>query len=337
MTVPPLSTVVYRSDAAIPLSPAAPEIAVEPLPDGGEARDRAEVRAFVDGNSFYDVTFQAKVGGGEWTTIGTDDNDPYRVFHEVAGLAPGTTVQYRATVLDNAGHTRTSDPEQVQVAEPAVALTRRRRTAAARGRAPTAEVTPDDNDNSVRFERSVDGGAFTPVGTERRSRSTRSPTTSRRSRPGTPVEYRAVLTYAPGRRSRARSAVTVVEPVTTATIHYNRPAGGYGDWGLHLFGAALAPGEATAEWTNATPFEGTDAYGAFHEIGIADDTQQVGFIVHGRRRRREPATPRTRTTRRTASSRRSTTRRSGSSRATRRSTSRRRRLSRGSGGGSRRR
>ena len=92
VTVPPLSTVVYRSDAAIPLSAAAPEIAVEPLPEGGEARDRAEVRAFVDGNSFYDVTFQAKVGGGEWTTIGTDDNDPYRVFHEVAGLAPGTTV-----------------------------------------------------------------------------------------------------------------------------------------------------------------------------------------------------------------------------------------------------
>jgi alpha-amylase len=45
---------------------------------------------------------------------------------------------------------------------------------------------------------------------------------------------------------------------------------------------ALAPGEGTAEWTNATPFEATDAYGALHEIDIAGDEQQVGFIVHGR-------------------------------------------------------
>ena len=101
--------------------------------------------------------------------------------------------------------------------------------------------------------------------------------------PGTPVEYRAALTYAAGQTATsAVRAVTAVESVTTATIHYERPDGDYDDWGLHLFGGALAPGEGTAAWTNATPFEGTDAYGAFHEIGIADDTQQVGFVVHGR-------------------------------------------------------
>ena len=252
VTVPPLSTVVYRSDGAIPLSPAAPDIAVEPLPDGGEGRDRAEVRAFVDGSSFYDVTFQAKVGGGEWTTIGTDDNDPYRVFHEVAGLAPGTTVQYRATVLDNAGHARTSDPEQIQVAAPAVTLTAPPQDGRVRESARlTAEVTPDDNDNSVRFERSVDGGAFTAVGTRCVAAGLHDwPTTSRPSRRA-PRSSTARCSPTPrGRRSRATvRAVTVVEPVTTATIHYNRPDGNYADWGLHLFGAALAPGEDTPNWT----------------------------------------------------------------------------------------
>jgi len=284
VTVPPLSTVVYRSDAAIPLSPAAPEIAVEPLPDGGDARDRAEVRAFVDGSSFYDVTFEAKVGGGEWTTIGTDDNDPYRVFHDVAGLAPGTTVEYRATVLDNAGHTRTSDPEQIQVAEPAIALTAPPQGGRVSGSVTlTAEVTPDDSDNSVRFERSADGGAFTTVGTDSSQPAYTVSDDVSSLDPGTPVEYRAVLTSAPGHTvTSAVRAVTAVESVTTATIHYSRPAGGYADWGLHLFGDALAPGEATAAWTNATPFEGTDAYGALHEIGIAGDEQRVGFIVHGR-------------------------------------------------------
>ena len=74
--VPPLSTVVYRSAAPIPRSPAAPESFIAPLPDGGEARDRAEVAAFVDGSSFYDVTFQAKVGGGDWTRSGRTTTAP---------------------------------------------------------------------------------------------------------------------------------------------------------------------------------------------------------------------------------------------------------------------
>ena len=43
-----------------------------------------------------------------------------------------------------------------------------------------------------------------------------------------------------------------------------------------------APGEATPDWTSPKPFEGTDAYGAFHEIDIANDSKEVGFIVHGR-------------------------------------------------------
>jgi alpha-amylase len=248
VTVPPLSTVVYRSSAAIPLSAAAPEIAVAPLPDGGEARDRAEVRAFVDGSSFYDVTFQAKVGDGEWTTIGTDDNEPYRVFHEVAGIAPGTTVQYRATVLDNAGHTRTSDPGQLQVAEPSVTLTAPPQDGRVRERARlTAEVTPDDNDNSVRFERSVDGGAWTAVGSDSSQPVYTLSDDVSGLDPGTAIEYRAVLTYAAGHTvTSASRSVTVVEPVTTATIHDQRSSG------------------------------------VFHEIEIADDTKQVGFVVHGK-------------------------------------------------------
>ena len=123
VTVPPLSAVVYRSAAAIPRSDAAPAVRLVALPDGGEARGRAEVRAFVSGNSFYDVTFEAKVGDGAWTPIGTDDNAPYRVLHDVGTLAPGTPVLYRATVLDNGGHARTSPEADLQVAAPAISMT----------------------------------------------------------------------------------------------------------------------------------------------------------------------------------------------------------------------
>jgi glycosidase len=118
VVVQPLSAVVYRSTAPIPQSPGAPTIQLVPLPDGGEARGRIEVRATVFGDSFYDVAFEASVGGGPWSLIGTDDNAPFRVFHDVSGQATGTTIHYRATVADNAGHMRTSETVPVEVAEP---------------------------------------------------------------------------------------------------------------------------------------------------------------------------------------------------------------------------
>jgi hypothetical protein len=118
VVVPALSAVIYRSAGAVPQSGAAPGIEIAPLPDGGDARGRVEVRAFVDGSSFYDVAFQANVSGGGWNAVGIDDNRPYRVFHDLSGLPAGTTVQYRAVVLDNAGNSRTSDPFAIEVAGP---------------------------------------------------------------------------------------------------------------------------------------------------------------------------------------------------------------------------
>ena len=49
-----------------------------------------EVEADLGGDSFYEVTFQAKIGDDPWEPIGTDDNAPYRVFHDVYALEPGT-------------------------------------------------------------------------------------------------------------------------------------------------------------------------------------------------------------------------------------------------------
>ena len=279
VTVPALSTVVYRSTAPIPRSEAAPEIALAPLPEGGEARDRAEIRAFVDGGSFYDVTFQSRRGGGDWTPIGTDDNEPYRVFHDVADVPPGSVVEYRAIVLDNAGHTRTSDPGQIVVAEPSIALTappeggRVRDTVAL-----SAEAVPDHNDNAATFQRSVAGGPWTDV-----ARDDSQPVYSANDDvsaypPGTEIRYRAVLDYAGGSVTSASRSVVVATPVTTATIHYRRPAGDYADWGLHLFGDGKAGPDT--EWSAPRQRDGVDDYGAVFTIPLADDTKPLNFIVH---------------------------------------------------------
>jgi glycosidase len=73
-----------------------------------------------------------------------------------------------------------------------------------------------------------------------------------------------------------------------AVVHYARPAGDYGDhttgnfndfWGLHLWGNAIVPAEAT-DWTTPKPFLGEDEYGRFAFVELADDTQPVNFIVH---------------------------------------------------------
>ncbi|MBA3821081.1 MAG: hypothetical protein H0X17_19505 [Deltaproteobacteria bacterium] len=73
---------------------------------------------------------------------------------------------------------------------------------------------------------------------------------------------------APSRgRSRPRSS------------HYSRPGTDYPDWGLHLWGDAIAPGVETG-WGEPRPPDGFDAYGAFFRIPVQDESKPVNFIVH---------------------------------------------------------
>jgi hypothetical protein len=71
-----------------------------------------------------------------------------------------------------------------------------------------------------------------------------------------------------------------------AVIHYNRPAGDYGDhttgtdyWGLHVWGNGIPVTEAT-DWTAPKPFLGEDEYGRFAFVQLTDDTVPLNFIVH---------------------------------------------------------
>lgn len=119
VSVPPLSTVVYQAAGRLAQSKAAPGVVLKkPVTAAGDAT-RMKVTADVDGNSFYEVTFQARTAGGEWESIGTDDNAPYQVFHDVSAMQSGASVEYRAVVLDNAGHTSASEPRSGVVGEPA--------------------------------------------------------------------------------------------------------------------------------------------------------------------------------------------------------------------------
>ncbi len=63
------------------------------------------------------------------------------------------------------------------------------------------------------------------------------------------------------------------------TIHYNRPDGDYNQWGLHLWGEGIADDTAT-DWETPRPVDGTDDFGVYWNVPIADVTHPLNFIIH---------------------------------------------------------
>jgi hypothetical protein len=273
VTVPALSAVVYRAEDHVARSKRAPDISLR-VPSSG--RDRVEIGADVDGSSFYEVTFYARQGR-HWEPIGTDDNAPYRVFHDVADVRPGTRIAYKAVVLDNAGHERTSRDRSLTIAQPSLTFTAPREGANVRGFADlTAEVVPEHATDVVVFERRIGSGPWTRAGTD-----SSSPVYSLHDEfsldlaTGTIITYRATLN---GVVTATRSVRVQKETLATAVVHYLRSAERAG-WGLHLWGDGLAPGVAT-DW--GAPRMPTSVVGneAIFEIPIVDDTDAVNFIIH---------------------------------------------------------
>jgi alpha-amylase len=292
LTVPALSAVVYESAGRIPQSKAAPPVSLAAPTPAAESQGRMQVTANVEGSSFYEVTFYAKVGSGEWKSIGTDDTAPYRVFHDVSTLDPGTPLEYRAVVLDNGRHTATSGSRTTEAPAPLVTIQLPNEGSKVRGTVEVRAVAdPELPTHIVRFERSVAGGPWTPLGTDDSSPvyTVFDNLDPLNLAAGTAIAYRAILTTANG--TEATSAVRTVQfagpPLTTATLRYFRPAGDYGDppasgWGLHMWGDAVDPAVlAQIAWDNPWPRTTVDADGwAVYQIPLVNDQAPVNFIMH---------------------------------------------------------
>jgi alpha-amylase len=286
LTVPPLSTVVYALDGRIPDSQRAPGITLAAPTPAPESRGRMHVSATVDGSSFYEVTFYAKVGNGDWQPIGTDDSAPYQVFHDTSGIPSGTPVQYRAVVLDNARHAATSNTRATAVPPPALTIEAPAEGSGARGTVEVRAVAdPEKATHVVTFERSVNGGAWTTVGMDSTSPAyTVFDDISGLNLPaGTPIAYRAKLLEPNGTRvtSATRTIHAAGPPATMATLHYFRPAGDYTNWGLHMWGDAVDPAVlAQIAWDHPWPLTRVNGAWAEYDIPLTDDTKPVNFIMH---------------------------------------------------------
>jgi hypothetical protein len=286
VTLAGLSAAVYVSKDRIPRSHKAPKISLDPPAPSDVSRGRMHVQADVDGSSFYEVTFQRRVGHGGWQTIGVDDSAPYQVYDDVSSLRTGTKVAYRAAVLDNAGHTRGTAARETKVPAPLITIEAPLEGRNVRGTVEVRAVAdPERATHVVRFERSVAGGAWTPIGTDSSSPVyTAFDDLDPALAAGTVVQYRAILTEPDGTTvtSAVRSVQYAGPPATMARLHYFRPAGDYGEWGLHMWGEAVDPDVlAQIAWDNPWPLSRISADGwAEYDIPLVDDTKPVNFIMH---------------------------------------------------------
>jgi alpha-amylase len=248
---------VYESAARIPRSSAAPGISLDAPEPTEVSRGRMRVSAQVDGSSFYEVTFQAKVGDGRWRSIGTDDSAPYQVFHDTSGSATGTSLRYRAVVLDNAGHTAWSDTRATTVPAPSIVVSSPADGAEVTSIDPvtvTAAVDPERATQAVRFERRVADGPWATIGTDESS-PVYTATDDVSGLPlGTQVSYRAVLTE-PGSSQVTSDSVTVTtaapQPArdhVTLVGSLQSELGCPGDWDPACFTTDLTFDVSDGQW-----------------------------------------------------------------------------------------
>ncbi|MEH1169349.1 pullulanase-type alpha-1,6-glucosidase [Micromonospora sp. CPCC 205539] len=99
---------------------------------------------------------------------------------------------------------------------------------------------------------------------------------------GTRVEYKAVVRDGKGRTATARSTAIVGTPAQGGSrewtvVHYQRPAGGYDDWGLYAWGD-IDPAYVT-EWPKGQPFAGEDSYGRFAWVKLKPGATSMNFLV----------------------------------------------------------
>jgi len=290
ITVPPLSSTVFRAAAPIPPG-AGPTVAL--TSPTGPVAGGADVVAEVTGDPLATVEFAARVDDGEWTDLGTARRAPYRVHHDLDGLPAGAELEYRAVVRDSRG-----------------------RTASVRSRASVA--TPPQGGSRdwlvVHYDRPAGDyagwGLYTwgdidpawqtqwPAGQPFAGEDAYGRFAWVKLKPGAKSVGFVVVNSAGVKDVDADRFVDVTKhgevwvrqgqpevatshespPVEdgVAILHYRRPAGDYDGWGLHVWDGAASP----TDWASPLPPASTDAFGVTFRVPLAAGTSGLSYIVH---------------------------------------------------------
>ncbi|WP_031075494.1 pullulanase-type alpha-1,6-glucosidase [Streptomyces sp. NRRL WC-3742] len=296
VTVPALSSVVFRANAKVASGAAAPQLSVQPPADGSTGL--VTVGAKTDGG-FNRVSFAAQIGDGPWQTLGTADNGKYAVTQDLGAAAPGTVVRYKAVVQDPAGHLR-SATASFTTGTPAP------KPVPTAGSRPYAVVhynrTDGDYDgwNLYAWGDLADGeGTQWPAGHPFTGRDAYGAFAYVKLKPGASdlgfvVERNGVKDVDADRHLDVGATGEVwlkqgdptvrtanpgppnSQPANTAVLHYNRADGNYDGWGLHDWTGAATP----TDWGKPLTPVRRDAFGAVFEVPLAPGATSLSYILH---------------------------------------------------------
>jgi pullulanase-type alpha-1,6-glucosidase len=282
--------------------------------DGNEVLDRIEVGAELSEEVFAEVTFAVRESGvPSYTVIGVDDNPPYRVFFDPGAYESGgafSALDFIAIVNDLSGNLNADTVTGVQpiMAEEEGAagyshvVLHYHRADGDYGDHTTGDYNDfwglhfwgDGVSDTVEwtdprpFWGQDDYGRFTWINLSDSSYDigfivhrgdTKDATTADRFfNPESDAPEIWLQSGDPGFYTLRAAAQGYV------TLHYHRPDGNYYTdttdyWGLHLWGEAIDPSEATT-WDNPKPPTDIDDFGAYYVISVTNVTQPVNFIIH---------------------------------------------------------
>ncbi|MEV3938529.1 pullulanase-type alpha-1,6-glucosidase [Glycomyces sp. NPDC049804] len=295
ITVPPLSAVVFKADDAVETGDA-PGVS---LTVDAESATTAYVDAEVTGDPLARVAFAASVDGGEWTYVGTSPGPDHRIAYDLDGLAGGQSVEFKAVVADREGRTASA------LAATAVATPDQ-----AGGSLDWANVHYDGDaaewglyawgdiaessqttwPESNAFAGEDSYGAFASLRLNEDAASVGYLVIDGEGN----KDYASDRTFDPNATpeiwlsagsgnvayslAEANGYVTVHAPAEHIDGSQASPKTGT-DWGLHLWGDALADGVAT-EWDAPRAPDGTDAWGEYWHVPVDDVNADMGLIVH---------------------------------------------------------
>ncbi|WP_369258167.1 pullulanase-type alpha-1,6-glucosidase [Streptomyces sp. R35] len=300
VTVPAGSSIVFKAAGKLGTPAAKPSLTLKAPAEG--ATGTVELSADVEGGQLNRVVFAAQVGNGKWQTLGSADHAPYKVTQAIGADVPaGTTLRYKAVVIDSAGRTSSAT------------------ATSATGTPPVAEVpTASSRDYAIVHYKRTDGdytdwrlyawgdladgesttwpaghdfigrdayGAFAYVKLKAGASSVgflvidkdgnkdvsadRTIDVTKTGEVWVEQGKEAVLTEKP-------TADYPAQDKTKAVIHYHRADGDYTGWGLHVWTGAATP----TDWSKPLEPVKTDAYGAVFEVPLAEGATSLSYIIH---------------------------------------------------------
>ncbi|MGX1884739.1 pullulanase-type alpha-1,6-glucosidase [Streptomyces sp. NPDC055287] len=287
VTVPALSSVVLRAAEPLPAPAARPSITLK-APAAGAA-GTVEIGADVDGGQLNRVVFAARTGNGKWRTLGSADHAPYKVTqHLDRGVKAGTTLRYKAVVVDRAGRTASAlasttagqapAPDKPTAVERDYAVVHYKRADGdydgwqLKSADRSAAFTGRDAYGAFAWIKLAEGASSLPYTVEKSGTADGPQRTVELGKTGEVW----IEQGKDGQATKAPDGAYPPQNKTSAVLHYQRPDGNYDGWGLHTWTGAKDP----TDWSKPLLPVKKDAYGATFEVPLADGATSLSYILH---------------------------------------------------------